>query len=118
MEFRWMEGAEAVEKLNPLIVARGWVPLNEATCRAAVAEEEGRVVAYMVFQLFPMIGPVETLGQGKENGTALSGLLTKMGEFLEQTQARGYMVIAQNPKVGELCERFGLSKLDVPAYVG
>lgn len=116
MEFRWMEGPEAVEKLNPLIERRGWALLNPNTSRAIVALEGDEIKGYMVLQLFPMLGPTETLTE--EGGMVLRGLLSRMGNFMEETNARGYMVVVENPKIGELCERFGMKELEMPVYVG
>lgn len=115
MEYKWLEGPDAAKQLNPICFEKGWPGFNELTSRAIVAHEDGRIVAFLALQLFPMLGPGYMEKDG--SGVVFRHLLKEMEKFLEETQARGFMVVCENPLIAGLCERFGLKKLEHDVFV-
>jgi hypothetical protein len=117
LEIRWMEGAEAVEKLNPILAERGWSLLNEATSRALAMFDGDRLVAFFVLQLFPVLGPA-WVAPSDQGGGVLRELADKMHEYLNEVQARGYLVICDSPVSERLALRHFMTKVEAPVYLG
>src|SRR5271165_3104680 len=116
MTLRWLTGSEAVDKLNPLIAEQGWTPLNDQTCRVLVAEDEGVMLGFFVLQLFPFLGPLYAHpGEGAE---VMFALQAEMRKYIEESVARGFLVIADNPVTDKLCQREGLRRVESPVYLG
>jgi hypothetical protein len=120
MELRWLEGPEAAQKLNPMIEAQGWIPLNGSenpvTTRARVAfGDSGEVVGFFVLQLFPMVGPVLIQPDGKPE--LFRQLMRDMLVFFSDSNARGWMVVAENEKVADLCELLKMQRVEFPVYI-
>ena len=119
MEVKWLDGPEAADALNPLIEECGWIPLNGSSnpviTRARVAFDGDKVVGFFVVQLFPMVGPV--LVSEKADPILGAQLLRDTKDFLEKS-ARGWLIVAENPRVAEFCEKLGYEKIDYPVYLG
>jgi hypothetical protein len=117
LQFRWLDGEEAVETLNPRLAERGWALLNAQTARALAAfDAEGKLAGFFVLQLFPVLGPMEVVPD--HQGGQLSRELTqRMHEFLTEVQARGYMTVCDSPVAERLAVRHGMTKLENPVYV-
>ena len=119
MTLRWLDGAEAVDLLNPIIEAQGWTPLNDRTCRALVAFDDGQpeaVLGFLVLQLFPLLGPEYTDPAARDAGVMFK-LHAEMQQFLVKTQARGVMVIAESDVAKRLCERADMFRVKAPVYI-
>ena len=119
MILRWLDGGEAVDLLNPIIEAQGWTPLNDRTCRAIVAFDDGEpevVLGFLVLQLFPLLGP-EYVDPAVRGTKIVYELQLQMREFLVKTQARGVMVIAESEVSKIQCERADMFRVKAPVYI-
>ena len=115
----WLDGSAAAEALNPIMEARGWTLLNGSDSpvltRARVArDDDGEIVGAFVLQMFPMLGPVFTVhGTDKR---LFRDMMCDMRSFLHESKARGWMIVAENPRIAELCEGLGFVKETNPVY--
>lgn len=116
MEFRWLEGPEAAEWLNPVMKARGWASLNETTSRALCAFRDERIVGFIVLQLFPHAEPLFVDPEFRGTGLA-EELADRMYAFLRDMRARAYMVVAESPFAERLCEQRGMKRVEHPVYI-
>ena len=116
MEFRWLDGNDAVDALNPILEREGWTPLNGATARALVAEEDGVLVAFFCLQLFPLLGPLYCKADARD-GQVSRALVDKMHEFLTEIKARGYMAVCDSPVSEKMCRMRGMKKIESPVYL-
>ncbi len=116
MEFKWIYGEEMLAMLQPVIEHQGWTPLNPYTARALVAMEEGILCGFSVIQLFPHAEPMWVETDLRGSGLA-EELATRMKKYLDDTQTRGYMVIADSPFAVKLCEERGMKRLTSPVYM-
>lgn len=118
MEIRWIEGDECEVLLNPILESRGMTLLNSPTSRALGAFEDGGLVMALVVQLYPVLGPLlRTDNFKRDNGDTARALTEKMHEFLDQAEARDYMVIANSPFTERLAQRHGMVKTESPVYL-
>jgi hypothetical protein len=118
--YRWLDGptatAEEWTRIDDLLAARGWSSLNRPTSRILVAEVDGELAGFHVFQLYPHAEPQWV--RPKYRGTEISATLAdKMLEFLMDIKVRGFMVVADSPFAIELCEARGMTRLDAPVYI-
>lgn len=104
------------QRVDDLIAARGWMPLNRHTSRVLLAEDAGMLAGFFVFQLMPFTGPVwvhpSLLGQGV--AAAMAG---EMYRFLTEAGARGWLATAEGAHGEELCKQFGMDKVGHPLYI-
>jgi len=114
--FRWLEGEEATDWLNPIMEARGWALLNPSVCRALCAFQEERMIAFHVLQLFPHAEPMFVDPEFRGTGLA-EDLADRMYEFLRDMRTRAYMVVAESPFAERLCEARGMKRVNYPVYV-
>ena len=116
--FEWIEGTDPrMEAVQVIILDRGWTPLNFQTSRARVAfDEHGQVVAFGIFQLFPMTGPMFVAPEYRGTGIAET-LADDLATFLKDAHCRGYLVIADSPHSERLCQMFGMRKVESPVYL-
>jgi hypothetical protein len=124
MTVRWLDGNQCVDILNPLIEKRNrgtpekpaWALLNSATAFAVAAFEEEFCLGFLVMQLFPFLGPawVEPIAR---NGEVFKALGDSMVNVMAQMQARGAMVVADNPATERMCRMKGMRKIEAPVYV-
>lgn len=115
MEYRWLEGEE-LQQLEPILAERGWASLNGLTCRALCAFDGNRLVGFSVVQMFPMLGPfyIDRDHRGTE---VVNQLSAETIEFMEASQARGYLAIADSPHTAKLCEGMSMKRVDSPVYL-
>lgn len=118
-----MEHSEIETLVNPALELKGWARLNinevNPTCRVLGAFlETGELVQSFTLQMYPTLGPLlrhdNTIRDSGETSRQLTSI---MQEFLEKSEARDFLAIANSPITGRLCERFGMKKLNVPVYV-
>jgi len=112
---KWLDGDE-LDQLEPILAEKGWASLNKATSRALAAfDQEGKLIGWEVFQLYPYLGPayVEKTWRG-------SGLYEKLAdelhEFLLGVQCRGAIMIAETIFAEKLAEKHGMRKVELPVY--
>ena len=120
MELRWIEGREAAEELDGILSVRGWAPLNPSSSpvitRARVAyDPAGAIAGFFVLQLFPFLGPVWIAPDSPPE--LLTRLILDMREFLRDSRARGWLIIAEDPRVAALCESTGMTLVRHPVYL-
>lgn len=116
LEFRWLEGGELTQ-LEPLLESRGHMSLNNNMARALCAfDTNGNIAAFHVLQMIPHAEPLYVNPTYRGTGLA-EDLADRMVSFLRSCNARGFMVVADNPASVKLCEQFGMRKVDSPVYV-
>jgi len=121
MDYRWLTNDEIETELNPVLEQRGMAMLNinelQPTCCVLGAFWDGHLVEAFALHLYPMLGPMLKVdGEFRDDGTVARTLAQKMGQFLEETKARGCIAIADSPVTERLCERFSMEKLVQPVY--
>lgn len=122
MTYEWLTDDQIEELVNPDLARRGMATLNlnpaSPTCRVLGAWEDGRLIQSFTIQLFPVLGPMlKHDNLHRDNGEVSRTLANKMQEMLDEANARGYMVVADNPVTGRLCERHGMTRVVSPVYV-
>lgn len=115
IEYRWVEGDELII-LEPIIEAHGWTSLNGKTCRALCAFKGAELVGFHVFQLFTFVGPLWLDRSMRGSGVA-EDLVDGMVGFMKSVEARGYLVIADNPHAARMCEANGMRRIESPVYL-
>ena len=116
IEYRWIEGDE-LAILDPVILSRGWTPLNHLTSRAICAFHGGLLIGFQVLQLFPHVEPLYVERDYRALGIT-EALVDRMSAFLQESKARGFMVVADSPHVIRLCESYGMKRIMEPVYLG
>jgi len=119
IEYIWMEGPEAAEKLNRILAEQGEMLLNPATTRARVAMEGEKILGFMVIQLIPMIGPTRISNSllPHSGGVVFKHMLGDVLDFMDEAEARGYVVICENPGIEKICKVLKMEKLEDPVYI-
>lgn len=121
VRYRWLDGPTATEeewdKIDLLLAARGWMSLSRATTRIRVAEDEqGDLKGFFVLQHTPQAGPMYIVPSVRGTGLA-DELANQMLNYLVDTEARGWFIVADSPHVPPMCEARGMVKLKSPVYV-
>lgn len=121
MEYRWLSDDEISDLLNPALAIQGFAQLNvnpqQPTCRVLGAFWDRQLIEAFAFQLYPILGPlIKVDNTFRDSGETARTLATKMQEFLEEVEARGYLCLADTSFTGRLCERFGMTKVESPVY--
>jgi hypothetical protein len=121
MRFRWIDNATATDadwdRIERVLATRGWMALNRATpVRIRIAEDDdGKLCGFFVLQLVPHAGPAWVVPS--ERGTGLIDVLADdMRNFLVESDARGWMVVADNSIVARMCEARGMVRVTMPVY--
>lgn len=117
INFRWLDGDD-LKTLAPIIEERGWMPLNLNTSRALCAFDNrtGHLVGFVALQLVPHTEPLWVSKMYRGTGLA-ENLADRIVEFLRATNARGFMVVADDPASVRLCEAVGMKRVESPVYV-
>jgi hypothetical protein len=122
---RWVDGptcsdtewTEAIYKIESIMSTRGWMSLNRYTSRIRVAEdEEGNLKGFFVFQFLPSCGPMWVAPSERGSGLA-DELADDMQSFLEESKARGWIIICDNPVAAKMCQAREMKKVESPVYV-
>jgi len=121
VSYRWVDGPTATDedwdKLDAILAARGWMSLNRPTTRILLAEDEhGAMLGFFVMQLVPHTEPLWVLPSRRASGIA-EELADRMLTFMLEIQARGWMLVADNPVVAKMAEARGMVKEESPVYV-
>jgi len=115
IEFRWLDW-EDLKLLDVVLESKGIASLNQATSRGLGIFDGEQLVGFCVLQLFPLLGPLWLDPTYRGQGLA-EQVADKILEFLNETNARGYIAIADSPHTNKLCERIGMHKLDSPVFI-
>ena len=119
VNYYWIEGRDASteewERIESILASRGWASLNRPTSRILVAEANGELLGFHVFQFYPFCGPLWTRPSVRGSGLA-EELADKMLEFLAEVRARGWLVIAESPHAEKLCAERGMKRVEFPVY--
>lgn len=122
MQYRWLTPDEIELRVNPICASRGWAQfnINESypSCRILGAfdeAEDDRLVGFFGISLFPVLGPM-FVSPGERDGVTSRELAEQMYTFLNEHDARGYLVIAEGPVTERLCKRYGMEKVPFPVY--
>jgi hypothetical protein len=84
--------------------------------RIRVAEDDGKLVAFYVVQMYPHAEPL-WLAPSVRGTTLAAELADDMLEYLVEVKARGWMLIADNPLVAKMAEERGMFKVESPVFV-
>jgi hypothetical protein len=118
--YRWVDGKDASDadwdKIESILVARGWMSLNRQVSRILIAEDESGKMGFHVFQMIPYCGPLFVPPSMRGSGVA-EELADRMFQFLGEMQARGWIATAESPHAAALCEKYGMDKVTTPVYV-
>lgn len=112
VKYKWLWGVEAAEILNPRIKEKGWAEIvvtDPPTNCAFVAMKAEEVLGFIVLSLFPMVGPMES-GDPQIGQVLIRGMMEQVDKL------PGYVVVAENPKVGRFCESIQMKELPFPIY--
>lgn len=103
--------------IETILAARGWMSLNRPTSRVLLAEgEHGELLGFFVMQLVPHTEPLWVLPSRRASGIA-EELADRMLISMIEMQARGWMLVADNPIVAKMAEARGMVKEESPVYV-
>jgi Acetyltransferase (GNAT) domain len=119
--YRWIDGPFATpedrERIDMIVAARGWMSFNWDMTRVRVVEDEaGKLLGFYALQMVPHAEPIFLAPATRGTGLA-DELADDMLEFLTDVHARGWMIVADSPHVGHMCEERGMKKLGSPVYV-
>jgi len=123
MTFRWMESDEIETLVNPALKLKGWAELNicedRPTCRVLGAfGQDGELVEFFAFQMYALLGPMCRVDNSiRDSGETSRQLATVMYDFLQQSNARDFLVVANSPISERLCERFDMQRVDAPVFM-
>jgi hypothetical protein len=120
VKYRWCDGPTASQedwdRVESILAARGWSSLNRPTSRILIAEVDGELAGFHIFQFYPHAEPQWV--RPRYRGTEISATLAdKMLEFLMDAKVRGFMVVADSEFAVALCEQRGMTKLNAPVYI-
>jgi hypothetical protein len=122
MEYRWLSNKEIEEDVNPVLALHGMALLNInetiPTCQVLGAFEDGHLIQFLAVQLFPVLGPMVRCDNTiRDNGIVSRELAERMHNYMDDCEARAFLVIADNPFTGRICERHKLKQVTSPVYV-
>lgn len=120
MRYRWITGVEASQedwdRIESICASRGWMSLNrELTLRILLVEDDEGLCGFLPLQLIPHTEPMWTAPRIR--GTEVAAEMARqMKQFLDENDARGYLVIAESPFAAKICEHFGMHRVVSPVY--
>jgi hypothetical protein len=120
MELRWLSGNEILEWVNPICKSRGWVELNvndtQPTCRVLGAFDGERLIGWLAFQLFPLLGPFY-VEPDQRDGLVSAALSDEMHQFIHAVGARGVLTLCENVASERLARKHGMIKVEDKVYL-
>src|SRR5208282_94054 len=121
VEYRDTDGISATkeewDEIERVLVSRGWMSLNrQTTPRIALAEDDKGIAGFFIVQFVPHAGPMWTR-PGLRGTKVPQMLVERMYRFLTECEARGIVVVADNPITAKMCETAQLKKVESPVYV-
>lgn len=124
IRYRWIDGPALTpeqwkaetETIERVLAARGWMSLNQMTSRVLVAEgESGELIGFFCLQLIPHVEPMFVVPSMRASDVAET-LADKMLEFMQQAQARGWMLCTDNPLVARMAEARGMEQVKAKVF--
>lgn len=117
--YRWIDGPTASQeewdRIDDILAARGWMSLNRQLSRIRVAEQNGKLVGFFVFQCVPHTEPMWIIPSMRGTDVA-NKLADDMLNWLTEVRARGWMLVADNPVVAKMAEDRNMVKVESPVY--
>ena len=118
--YRWIEGPQASEfdwqRITRIFDARGWATLYRELARILVAERGDDLLGFIVLRWLPHTEPLWVRPSERGNVVA-QGLADRMKAFLDESEAYGYMAVAEHPVAARMCEERGMTRVNFPVYV-
>jgi hypothetical protein len=118
--FRWLDGLTCSDAdwtaVDKILEAHGWMPMHRDTSRVYLAEQDGKVVGISCLQFMPFVGPLWISKKLRSNGVT-DKLADDTINWLVDSNARGWFVVADSPHVPKLCERHGMHRISAPIYI-
>jgi hypothetical protein len=124
--FRWLDGPDSHspfpateaewQAIDAILVRQGWMSLNRVITRVLIAECDSQIVGLSVIQMLPMLGPIY-VDKGQRGTGVADHLAADTVAFMLQSQARGWIVVADSPHSERLAKAQGMSRLESPVYV-
>lgn len=118
--FRWLDGPQATDRewaaIDFILESQGWMAMNRATSRVYLAEQGGQIVGISCLQLMPFVGPLWLKKELRGKGIA-DKLADDTIDWLKETNARGWFIVASSPHIPKMCERNGMHKVTSPVYI-
>lgn len=106
--------SEEWPKLAPIFSEYGVDTPNSALARAVVAEDDDRIVGFLVLQPWLHAEPI-WIDEQYRTRVRWSSLAEKMGEMLSAAKCNVYVFAQENTEV--MAERAGFKKLPVSVWV-
>jgi len=113
--YQFLSGPD-LELLDPIMRRRGWTTLNYPTSCAWGAFDDGKLIGFIVLQLFPHPEPLYVEPEYRSTGVA-EGLADHMLAFMREINIRGYMVVADSEFAVKLCEDRGMERVQSPVFI-
>ncbi len=86
------------------------------TCRVMGAFEDTELIGFFGFSLLPHLGPM-WVQQEHRTGAASLGMAERMAAFMFEVNARGALMVADNPATERMALKFGLERVMSPVFV-
>jgi hypothetical protein len=102
-------------QIDEILATHGWSSLNPETTLMLLIEDEKGIVGFMVSQFHPLVGPAYV--RPSSRGSDLQNSMAKeMIKKLEELQARGWLVVADNRHTAQLCREHGMTEVTDPVF--
>jgi predicted N-acetyltransferase YhbS len=98
-------------KLMPLLKENGWGLPYPDQATAVVGEYQGKIVAFVVLQMLPMVGPVWVEPSWRGSGLA-EGIVKELVKRMIENGKEACIAIAQNPFTEHFCRVLGMTEVD------
>ena len=98
-----------------MVEAEGWSPLPPTSLAYAAFDAIG-LAGFYALQLRPHVEPLWVREDMRGTGLAAT-LVDVMSKFLEATNTRGFIVIADTPEAVKLCEHYGMRRVIAPVFI-
>jgi hypothetical protein len=120
ISYRWIDGISCTDKewaaVDLILESQGWMPLHRDTSRIYLAEQDGQIVGISCLQFMPFVGPLWLDKRLRGNGMA-DKLADDTINWMVETNARGWFIVADSPHVPKMCERHKMRRINSPVYI-
>jgi hypothetical protein len=119
--YRWLNGPDATDaewdRIEQILIARGWMSLNRLASRILIAEDtDGALLGFFVCQYVIHTEPLWVV-PSRRGGEIAEQLADQMLGYMMEIQARGWMLIANDPVAAKMAEARGMVREESPVYV-
>jgi predicted N-acetyltransferase YhbS len=108
VKFRALEPHES-GRLMPLLKEQGWGVPYPSQAAAIVGEYQGQIVAFVVLQMLPMVGPLWVEPAWRGSGLA-EGITRELVKHMLANGTGACIAIANNEHTEHLCRVLGMSE--------